>query len=560
MKKVILLLFLAAISLTVHAIPARPGQWKLLTLKDGVTVNAELQGDEFAHYWMSAEGTCYVESKTPGIFEPTTLFWLQQQAAEKRQMRALMQRAKTRTVIGGEHEPYIGKKKGLILLVDFQNKKFLEEHTHDLYNDILNKVGFSSDEGFKGSVKDYFLSQSYGQFELDFDVVGPLTMPKTYGYYGANTQNNDTNPGLMIATACEMADEFVNFKDYDWDGDGEVDQVFVLFAGLGEAAGGDVNTIWPHEWVLQSSDYGKTLTLDDVIIDTYACGPELTKRGRSESTIGIDGIGTICHEFSHCLGLPDMYDTSSEKVRNYAMSNWDVMSSGSYNGGSFSPAAFTSYERMYCGWRQPVVLEKDVVVTDMKAIDDGGDFYIIYNDAAPKEYYLLENRQQKGWDEGVAGSGLLVLHVDFDEELWMYNLVNNTTSYDGYNSHQRCTIIPADNNFGNNDIATDVYPFNEKDSLTNNSLPRAELYNLNPDGIHYTSKPISKIRMENGVISFEFKNMVKGSPETAIKATAIHEIQNSSEIYDLRGRSLGTDAGKLGKGVYIQGGKKIVRK
>lgn len=559
MKKVILLLFIAAISLTVHAIPARPGQWKLLTLKNGVTVNAELQGDEFAHYWMSAEGTCYVESKTPGIFEPTTLFWLQQHAAEKRQTRALMQRAKTRTVIGGEHEPYVGKKKGLILLVDFQNKKFLEEHTNDLYNDILNKVGFSSDEGFKGSVKDYFLSQSYGQFELDFDVVGPLTMPKTYGYYGANTQNNDTNPGLMIATACEMADEFVNFKDYDWDGDGEVDQVFVLYAGLGEAAGGDVNTIWPHEWTLQGSDYGKTLTLDDVIIDTYACGPELTKRGRSESTIGIDGIGTICHEFSHCLGLPDMYDTSSEKVRNYAMSNWDVMSSGSYNGGSFSPAAFTSYERMYCGWRQPVVLEKDVVVTDMKAIDDGGDFYIIYNDAAPKEYYLLENRQQKGWDEGVAGSGLLVLHVDFDEELWMYNLVNNTTSYDGYNSHQRCTIIPADNNFGNNDIATDVYPFNEKDSLTNNSLPRAELYNLNPDGIHYTSKPISKIRMENGVISFEFKNMVKGSPETAIKSAAIHEIQNISEIYDLRGRSLGTDAGKLGKGVYIQGGKKIVR-
>lgn len=142
----------------------------------------------------------------------------------------------------------------------------------------------------------------------------------------------------------------------------------------------------------------------------------------------------------------------------------------------------------------------------------------------------------------------------------MYNLVNNTTSYDGYNSHQRCTIIPADNNFGNNDIATDVYPFNEKDSLTNNSLPRAELYNLNPDGIHYTSKPISKIRMENGVISFEFKNMVKGSPETAIKSAANHQIQNSSEIYDLRGRSLGTDAGKLGKGVYIQGGKKIVRK
>ena len=133
------------------------------------------------------------------------------------------ERALTRSAIGGAHEPYIGKKKGLILLVDFQNKKFEDDHTLDLYKDITNKVGFKSDLGFVGSVKDYFLAQSGGQFELDFDVIGPLSMPKTYGYYGANTQGDDTNPGLMIATACEMADEFVNFKDYDWDGDGEVD-------------------------------------------------------------------------------------------------------------------------------------------------------------------------------------------------------------------------------------------------------------------------------------------------------------------------------------------------
>ena len=360
----------------------------------------------------------------------------------------------------------------------------------------------------------------------------------------------------MIATACEMADEFVNFKDYDWDGDGEVDQVFVLYAGLGEAAGGDVNTIWPHEWRLEGSDYGKTLTLDDVVINTYACGSELIQTGRSESSIMISGIGTICHEFSHCLGLPDMYDTGGG---NYAMANWDIMSSGSYNGNSFSPAAFTSYERMYCGWRQPIVLEKDVMVTNMKAIDEGGDFYIIYNDAAPQEYYLLENRQQTGWDEGLAGSGLLVLHIDFDVELWMYNLVNNTTGFDGYNKHQRCTVIPADNNFGNTDVATDVYPYGGKDSLTNNSLPRAELYNLNPDGIHYTSKPITKIKMEDGIISFEFQNKVKQNAETAITATSAVSPKSKPYIYDLHGRNLGTDGSSLRKGIYIVGGKLVVR-
>lgn len=543
---------------TASSIPARPGQWKLITLTNGLQIKAELKGDEFAHYWMSEDGKCFAETEEPGIYQPANMTKLQQIAYEKRAIRANAHtKGLTRAIIGDKHEPYIGKKKGLIILVDFQNKKFKDEHTPELYNDILNKVGFTSELGFKGSVKDYFLSQSYGQFELDFDVIGPLTMPKTYGYYGANTQGNDTNPGLMVATACEMADEFVNYQDYDWDGDGEVDQVFVIFAGLGEAAGGDANTIWPHEWHLQYSDYKKTLTLDKTVIDTYACGPELIQRGYNENSIGIEGIGTICHEFTHCLGLPDMYDTSGS---NFGMYTWDLMSSGSYNGNSFSPAGYTSYERMYCGWKQPIVLKNDTVVTDMKAIGDGGDFYIIYNDAHPDEYYLLENRQQSGWDEALPGSGLLVLHIDYDEQLWRYNLVNNTTSYDGYNTHQRCTIIPADNSLVSsaNDAAHDPFPYGEKDSLTNKSLPRAELYNLNPDGIHYTSKPITNIKLTDGEISFKFQNLV-GSGTTGIKWGIKPEATEPAIIYTLDGRNMGTNPSALPKGIYIINGRKVVK-
>jgi len=561
MKHIYLLLIMLFQTLAANSIPAKPGQWKILTLADGSQVKAELRGDEFAHYWISEDGACYAETEKPGIYQPAKLSTMMAKSEKKRSQRAdYHSKKRTRAIIGGDHEPYVGKKKGLILLVEFQNKKFEEDHTPALYNDILNKVGFTSDLGFRGSVKDYFLDQSHGQFELDFDVIGPLTMPRTYGYYGANTQGDDTNPGLMVATACEMADGQVDYHDYDWDGDGEVDQVFVIYAGLGEAAGGDANTIWPHEWHLQSSDYGKMLTLDDVVIDTYACGPELIQRSYTASSIGIEGIGTICHEFTHCLGLPDMYDTGGG---NYGMSSWDLMSSGSYNDGSFSPAGFTSYERMYCGWQQPVVLQNDTVVTGMKALGEGGDFYIIYNDAHPDEYYLLENRQKTGWDSGLAGSGLLVLHIDYDEELWMYNLVNNTTSFGGYNGHQRCTVIPADNSLNpRSDIGTDVFPYGGKDSLTNYSLPRAELYNLNPDGIHYTSKPITNIKSEDGLVSFVFQNKVIKKPDpSGIEAVSDSPGRDNplSPVYDLRGRMLGTDASSLGKGIYIIGGKKVVK-
>ena len=534
--------------------PALPGQWKMLTLADGSQVNAELKGDKFCHYWQTSDGRCFSENNTSGVYELVSLQELQKNALEKRAPHKVMNRYSTRSIIGGEHEPYTGKKKGLILLVDFTNKKFEDDHTPELYNDIANKVGFQSDLGFVGSVKDYFLAQSGGLFELDFDVIGPLTMPKTYGYYGANTQGNDTNPGLMIATACEMADEYVDFKDYDWDGDGEVDQVFIIFAGLGEAAGGDVNTIWPHEWHLQYNDYGKTLKLDDVIIDTYACGPELTVV--KKQTV-IEGIGTICHEFTHCLGIPDVYDTSYGG--GYGMGAWDLMSSGSYNGNSYIPAGFTSYEKMYCGWKQPIELKNDTTITDMKPLSEGGESYIIYNDANKNEYYLLENRQKTGWDAAIPGNGLLVIHVDYDPICWQYNFVNNYTSHPEYNDHERLTVIAADNNRNTSDAATDVYPYKDKDSLTNNSLPRAELYNLNPDGIHYTSKPITNIKQENGLVSFVFKNQVKNKPQdTGIKNVFTIQ-ENRKHIYDLRGRNLGTDASALPKGVYIIDGKKVVK-
>ena len=558
MKYFYFLLFMLLQVVTVSGNPALPGQWKMLTLTDGTQVNAELKGDKFCHYWQTSDGRCFAESNISGVYESVSLQELQNNALKKRVPFMAADKHRTRTVIGGEHEPYIGKKKGLILLVDFTNKKFLDDHTPELYNDIANKVGFQSDLGFIGSVKDYFLAQSDGQFELDFDVVGPLSMPKTYGYYGANTQGNDTNPGLMIATACQMADEFVDFKDYDWDGDGEVDQVFVIYAGLGEAAGGDANTIWPHEWHLSSNDYGNPLTLDDVIIDTYACGPELTVRRTINSTeTVIEGIGTICHEFTHCLGIPDIYDTAYGG--GYGMGYWDLMNSGSYNSNGYIPAGFTSYEKMYCGWSQPIELKNDTVITGMKPLSEGGESYIIYNDANRNEYYLLENRQKTGWDAGIPGNGLLVIHVDYDPTCWQYNFVNNYTSYPKYNDHERLTVIAADNSRNTSDAATDAYPYKDKDSLTNNSLPRAELYNLNPDGIHYTSKPITNIKQENGLVSFVFKNQVKNKPQdTGIKNVFTIQ-ENRKHIYDLRGRNLGTDASALPKGVYIIDGKKVVK-
>ena len=294
----------------------------------------------------------------------------------------------------------------------------------------------------------------------------------------------------------------VNFADYDWDGDGEADQVYLIYAGYGEAANSNTlaNTIWQHEWNLEEAGY--SLTIDGVRINTYGCSSELN----GDSGGSMDGIGTACHEFSHCLGIPDLYDTSGNG--NYGMDEWDLMDYGSYAGDGYRPVGYNSYERWVSGWLQPTELSSPCFVKDMKALSESPEAYIVYNDAHPTEYYLLENRQGTGNDEEIPSSGMLVIHVDYDYNAWETNTINNR-SY-----HQRFTIIPADNQRTSATNFADTYPGTMRNtSLTDTSTPAAALYNANKDGRKFMGKPITEISESlQGLVSFTFMGGRDGQP------------------------------------------------
>lgn len=489
-----------------YAVPAKRGIWKTVTTADGSTVKVELRGDEFCHYWRAADGRAYVENSKTGLFETASVSTLLNESAPRRAAasEARARRAPmARVQLGGDHAPYTGSKKGLIILVSFADVPFEAAHTQALYNRIANEENFSEPSmGFVGSVHDYFRDQSYGQFDLTFDVLGPVAMPENQAYYGGNTVNGEDNMriiGQMVKDACTAIADQVDFNDYDWDGDGEVDQVFILYAGRGEASGGGANTIWPHEYNLTSAT-GTALIIGGVRINTYACGCEL-------SSTGIDGIGTICHEFSHCLGLPDMYDTRNDDdaTADFGLGDWGLMSAGNYNGNSFIPAGYTAYEKMYAGWLTPTVLDSDREVSGMRGINDNQEAYIIYNDGHEDEYYLLENHDGSGWDRGLPGTGLLILHVDFDEYIWAYNIVNSPIAQGGSNPHPHCTIIPADGIRDGN--SGDLWPSTFNRNLTNTSSPAAELYNLNSNNTYLMNKPVTNItKASDGAISFSFAN------------------------------------------------------
>ena len=534
-KRCLLVIIMVLITIVCNAIPAKPGQYRTLKLTNGQTVTARLVGDEHGHFWLGNDGNAYQEDET-GLFQKIDLTEATAKSNARRQS-ANAQRAKrlaARTAQKGSSSNTNKVKKGIIILVNFQDEKFKEANDKAYFTRIANDEGFNEGD-FKGSVHDYFYDQSGGEFDLSFDVVGPYTVSEDMSYYGGNEGNNDKYPATMIIEACKAADKDVNFADYDWDGDHNVEQVYVIYAGKGENDKGGANSIWPHEWTLASAQYygdgSGPLTLDGVTINTYACGSELNGSG------DICGIGTMCHEFSHCLGFPDFYDTSDEGY-GVGMLWWDLMDSGSYNGDGYLPAGYSSYERWEAGWLNPIELTTTKSVSDMKSLMDGGDAYIIYNNGNRNEYFLLENRQPVKWDAGLPGKGMLILHVDYNASIWANNSVNNVET------HQRMTWIPADNVIDTEPyideedgeeyevysfslMANDTYPSGIYNSFSKDSKAPAKFFNKNSNGTYYMDGAVKDITQnEDGTISFLYKGVVNiAAPTFSPKAGTYSEAQ-----------------------------------
>lgn len=529
MNKLFTTITLLFVALGATAIPAKRGIWNTLKLADGKEVKAQLMGDEHLHYWMTDDGDKYVADGD--IFVPADMERMTANALSRRAKVNAAGKSRMRKVAMGERTHYTGKKKGLVILVEFKSTAFKPANNLAKYKRLLNEEGYS-EGNFRGSVTDYFKAQSNGLFEIDFDVVGPYKLSYNYSYYGQNDYNgDDQHPDEMVVEAIKAADSEVNFKDYDWDGDGQVDQVFIVYAGKGEADGGSSATVWPHMY--QLSETNMQTSLDGVLIDTYACANEI------DASNNIEGIGCFCHEFSHCLGYPDLYDTVGG---NWGMGSWDLMCAGNYNGGTFCPAGYSAYEKWMAGWLEPIELsDKDMDVKGLKPMSQHGDAYIIYNDAKEDEYLLIENRQRTNWDAELPGRGLMITRVDFDADIWEFNIPNSILTasspyvmYYDYptNDHQRLTIFHADNTSSTYNESTDLYPYGSKDSLTNTSTPKAMFYNNTSSGSKMLNKGITKIRQNSdGTMDFHFRSTAteSGQQTTPVDGLLFYESFNKCD-------------------------------
>lgn len=416
---------------------------------DGSTITIIKSGDEFAHFITTTDGLllkrdnagfyCYGRLAVNGAIESTGIRAVNPEMrtqappqAEKLDIQAAVQRRAAASParipqsgmgLYSSEYPTEGDVNVLVLLVEFNDVRFTLENPYEYFNNMLNQEGFS-EYGGTGSAKDYFRDNSKDQFRPHFDVFGPITLTKDMKEYGGNNiYGDDIAPDVMVADACRMFDDNIDFSAYDMDNDGYVDNVYVFYAGQGEASYGPEDSIWPHSWEVQ--DY---LSLDGVVISRYACSNEWELNRP-------DGIGTFVHEFSHVMGLPDLYSTVGYLT--CTPMEYSVMDGGCYNNDGRTPPAYSIVERNAVNWIEPEVISGPLDGR-LEYIVDSNHGYIIPT-AKETEFFLLENRQQTGWDEFIPGHGMIIWHVDFNQSVWDANTVNNDAQ------HQYVEIEKANN-------------------------------------------------------------------------------------------------------------------
>ena len=459
---------------------------------DGTTVTVTLSGDERAHMmrtadgfpivWDDARGYVFASIQPDGSLQPTTLRAADPSARNAETVSFLNEITPARLEAAGEmmarraalstqsrpmraaaasrssrHRgpglslttfPSTGSPRSLIILAEYQDVRFDDKNSsankyanyteggaHEYFTQWLMTTGFNA-FGATGSANEWFVDNSTGTdgtplFNPQFDLYGPVTLSENMAYYGGNdSYDDDRRPAEMIIEACRLLDDEIDFSMYDVDGDGIVDNIFVVYAGCGEADGGGRNTIWPHSWDILSA--GKEeISLDGVLLNHYACTNETNNALRRPA-----GIGTFVHEFSHVLGLPDLYATS-ENSKAYTPQDFSVLDQGPYNNEGRTPPNYSAYELYALGWIEPEQFPVDGDVT-IPALADSKTAYIVYTEQE-REYFLVENRQLKRWDAYLPGHGMLIWHIDWDKKIFDDNVVNNDQR------HQYVDLVEANN-------------------------------------------------------------------------------------------------------------------
>lgn len=530
-----LTLTIMAMLLGVAIFYARPAYKSItrVTQPDGTRVNVRLVGDEYLHYNVTADGYSlvrrvdgafvYAQLNDEGQLEPTAMLahdanersteehkylkkigrLLPQPTAQAEQMRSQNQVQRARMLSQRRAALYdYSQFRGLVLLVEYNDCSFRYDDYADIMEDMINADNYKgnnrtniSSYGVRctGSIRDYYRDNSDGMFVPTFDVVGPVKVDRSQYYI--NSMRNATQ---LMVDACTAADSLVNFSDYDVDGDGMVDMIYFIFSGLGSyIQGNDSRLLWPHQYDIS---YERNVRMDGVRLGRYACSTELF--GSNDWSV-LEGIGTMCHEFSHVLGLPDFYDTGNQYDDECVTPDvWSIMANGAdYNYGR-TPCGFSLFERYALGFATPQLISTEGTFS-LEALNRSNTGYRL-NTPVRKEFFMIENRQKNKWDSALPGHGMLIFRVDSTNNgVWNFNSVNDNPDHPYYEL-LRAGGVKSDSYSVSAGTSSDPFPGTQRvTTINNDTSPNLKTWT----GKRPNFLGLRNISESNGIITFETYNV-----------------------------------------------------
>ena len=535
MKKLTLLLVALLVCINASAIPANPGLVQM-PQPDGTIVSIRLVGDEFYHFNTTADGYTvmlndrggYVYAQLDGGNLVATDILAHDEdsrtAAELALISTTPKRIVDETAVKQANIRRVKRNvdlsnfdfenfRGLVILIDFADRTFASENPKEFYTEMFsteNLTGFhdpikNQDVSCLGSVRDYFRDQSNGVFNPPFDVYGPFTSTR-------NANECNANATSIFTSALKKANDYVDFSQYDNNNDGLVDMVFFLVAGFSSSSNGEASGyLWPHA----SNLFYRRINYDGKWIDRYASSTELYGWENTPSTVTVEGIGTVCHEFSHVLGLPDFYDTDygNSGGESHNPGEWDVMAGGADFNYGRTPVGYTLYERYALGWANPKTITHTGTYS-MEAVNVSRDGYILRS-PVNNEFFTIENRQKTSWDAYLPGHGMIITRVDStDLSVWTNNQVNVDPS------HNYFEMIRAANT-NSDDLASDPFPGTKGvPMITNGTMPNLKTWAGRPNQFN-----LANITETDGIITFnvvndgDFKRLVENFENMAVTTT-----------------------------------------
>ena len=300
----------------------------------------------------------------------------------------------------------------IIILVDFTDQPYTGGYVAAMPAQFDSLLFSENHLNSTGSMTEFFLENSYGKFFIQGDVFGWFRMPQTYAYYVDNQRGFGyfpRNAQGLARDAALAADPTVDFSLYDSYGpsgfpDDQVDGLFIVHSGAGYEESGRDTDIHSHQWFLGEN----AVILDGVTVDTYSCEPEERINTRS-----ITDIGVFCHEYGHVIGFPDFYDVDYDPPTSDGLGVWSLMASGSWNNSGRTPAQMDAWCKAYAGFITPIEVTANKLGVEIPQTESEPLAYRLWADGQPgPEYFLVENRQNVGFDVMLPGHGLLIYHVD----------------------------------------------------------------------------------------------------------------------------------------------------